>query len=76
MSVSRARVSEGDDNRGRNLRIFALHAVVLRLFGIFVVLAGIALASPDGRDIRCIDVFPAQAVPSDFGEPHVVLDIF
>ena len=65
-----------NEAEAQNVLIFTLNAIVFRLLGIFIILAGITLATPDGWDIRCVDVLPSQSVPCDLGEPGVVLDIF
>lgn len=65
-----------NEAEAQNVLIFTLNAIVFRLLGVFIILAGITLTTPDGWDIGRIDVLPSQSVPSDLGEPGVVLDIF
>ena len=61
--------------KGEYVRIVALQAIVLGFFGILIVLAGIALSTTDRWDVRCVDVLAGEPIPSDLGEPGMVLDI-
>lgn len=45
------------------------------LLRVLVELAGVTLATSNGRHIWSVDIFPRQAVPCHFREPRMVLDI-
>src|SRR5579862_2329773 len=61
-------------NRGF-LRVVTSRTVSLSLLWVFVKLARITHAAPNGRHVRCIDIFLRQSIPGDLGKPPMIHDI-